>query len=107
MAHDEWPRANVWAVTYAGSALEPQGAACSADKAVLALRTIDIDESGFVEPEHEAARYCMGLTYREFRAWYPTALKIAIYNRREYQEPDEDAIRGAYDRYRRSTSDFY
>lgn len=97
----------VWAVTYAGSALDPQGAARTADKAILALRALDIDESGFVEPEHEAARYGMGLTYEEFRAWYPTALKIAIYNRRDYQEPDEDAIRGAYDSYRRSTGDFY
>lgn len=97
----------VWAVAYAGSALEPQDAARAADKSVLALRALDIDESGFQEPEHEAARYCIGLTYEEFKAWYPTALKIAICNRCEYQEPNEDTIRAAYDRYRRSTGDFY
>ena len=40
------------------------------------LRSLGIDESQFIGPEHDAARYCPGLTFEEFSGWYPTALKI-------------------------------
>lgn len=97
----------VWAANYAGSTLEPRAAMQAADKAVLALKTLQIDETEFIGPEYDACRYYSWMEYEEFKSWYPTALKIAKRGHLENADVSEAACREAYERYRRSGTDFY
>jgi len=96
----------VWSAAYIACSLDPARAAQSADKAVLALRSLAIDESQFIGPEHDAARYCSDMTFERFSGWYPIALKIASRNQ-ILREPSADELRQAFETYRMSTTDFF
>ncbi|WP_152670275.1 hypothetical protein [Lysobacter capsici] len=95
----------VWASNYARNSLAPREAAVSADRAVALLRELAIDDYGIIQPEYDAARSCPGLSYEEFRSWYPTAFKISVPN--ASSQIDEKEIKDAFDRYHQSACDFY
>ena len=97
----------VWAVLYAGSALPPRDAALAADKAVMTLTELNIDNREFIGPEYDACRYYSWMEYDEFKSWYPTALKIAKRGHFNAAEISEEACQQAFERYKRSSGDFY
>lgn len=96
----------VWSAAYVAAGPDAKRSAQSADQAVSALRSLAIDESQFIGPEHDAARYCLGLTFEEFSGWYPTALKITSRGRLGQKLSDED-LSQAFEAYRMSTADFF
>lgn len=98
---------HVWAVRYGSSHLPPFEAAKDADRQVLELRNLDIDEHGSPGPEHEAARGYSWMEYEEFRSWYPTAMKIKLLGNFQNTDLSEQACRDAYEVYRRCAADFY
>ena len=96
----------VWGATYVAARRNAKHAAQSADQAVWELRSLQIDESRFIGPEHDAARCCPSLTFDEFSVWYPTAWKIASRNRFG-EELDEAEVRRAFETYQRCAADFF
>lgn len=97
----------VWAARYAALSDHSVDAVRLADQAVRTLRTYNVDNERFLGPEYEAARSGPGLTFDEFRLWYPVALKIARRHSPGAEEVDAAACQRAYDSYRQSASDFY
>lgn len=67
----------IWASSYASLAGDSANAVRWADQAIRELRELNSDNERHSGPEYEAARHGPGLTFEEFRAWYPVALKIA------------------------------
>lgn len=96
----------VWAVAYAMHANAPVDAVSAANKAVSALRELNLDDSMPGEPEYEASRYGPGLSFWEFLAWYPVALKIARKGRIGPRDVDVAACQRAYDIYRHARRTF-
>lgn len=97
----------VWACSYATLASDPAGAIRRADRAVHQLRELDIDSKRYSGPEYEAARHGPGLTFEEFRIWYPIALKIAKNGVVSPNEITEAACHTAFQTYQRCAVDFY
>jgi len=95
----------VWAAVYASFWDDPTEGIRRADLSVNGLRLASRDES-VGSPELEIGGNSAFLSYEEFRAWYPIALKLAT-PPAKYRKPTEDACHAAYDRYERSQSDFY
>lgn len=98
---------HVWGAEFSRFTGETREAARQADMAVLELRELNPDDNTFLGPEHDAARNCGGLTYGEFRAWYPVALKIAKRGFMTADEVDETACGQAFETYQRGSADFY
>lgn len=98
---------HVWAARYVSSSLPPVEAAEDADRYVLELRSLGIDEHGSSSPEHEAAKGYSWMDYEEFLGWYPTAMKVKLLGKFQNADLSEQACRDAYEAYRRSASDFY
>lgn len=98
----------VWAARYAAHAADPAEALRLANQAVLTLRELDLDNERYAGPEYEAAaRSGLGLTFEEFRAWYPIALKLA---KNGVVSPDEitnQACQDAFEIYQRCSTDYY
>lgn len=97
----------VWASSYASLAGEPANAIRSANQVVRQLRELDVDNERYSGPEYEAARHGPGLTFEEFRTWYPVALKIAKNGGVTPNEITEAACQLAFQTYQRCTTDFY
>ncbi len=97
----------VWAAAYAIHGDAPADACRKADRIVSGLRELNIENVAPIGPEHEAAKFLPGLSFKEFRAWYPVALKIARKGQVSPQDVDEAACEEAYGIYRQCTSDFY
>jgi hypothetical protein len=96
----------VWTASYAMHANAPMEAISFANQAVLKLRELDVDNERFSGPEYDAARYGPGLTFAEFRAWYPVAIKIARHGHTAPEDVDEGACHRAYEIYRQCATDF-
>lgn len=96
----------VWAARYAASVLPAEDAARDADRYVMALRDLRIDESRIAGPEHEAARGYAWMSFEEFASWYPTALKVSLRGKFEGADFSEPAVLAAFEAYKRSISDF-
>ena len=60
----------VWAASYACNAHHPGAAVRRADRAVVSIRQLDIDDR-FNFPELDIAPTGADLTYEDFAAWYP------------------------------------
>ena len=97
----------VWAAHYAGSTLPPRDAALAADKAVMTLAELNLDNRAFIGPEYDACRYYSWMEYNEFKPWYPTAFKIAKRGHFNAADISEEACQQAFERYKRSSGDFY
>ena len=97
----------VWASTYASQIGDSANAVREADLAIHHLREMDIDNERYSGPEYEAARHGPGLTFEEFRTWYPVALKIAKKGVVTPGEITEAACQSAYQTYQRCATDFY
>lgn len=97
----------VWACIFANQNGGLEEAARLADRTVLKLRALNMDDQRFFGPENDASRNCPGLTYEEFRNWYPIALKIAKRGHITPQEIGEEACEEAFETYQRSAADFY
>lgn len=97
----------VWATTYGRDAGPPVAAVQAADRAVLALRTLDLDQDGPRSPEADAARANVDLSMREFANWYRVQYRIANGARSDFQEATEEDCNAAYERYQASRADFY
>ena len=97
----------VWASSYTSQAGDPANAIRRADQAVRQLRELDIDNERNSGPEFEAARHLPGLTFEEFRTWYPVALKIAKKGLVTPNEITETECQVAFQTYQRCATDFY
>lgn len=97
----------VWASSCASLADDPANAIRWADRVVHQLRELDIDNERYSRSEYEAARHGSELTFEEFRAWYPVALKIAKNGIVTGNEIIESACQTAFQTYQRCASDFY
>lgn len=73
----------------------------------IPVSTSDSQVAGlYSRPEYDAARYGPGLTFEEFRAWYPVALKISK-GSVAADEMTETACQEAFEIYERCATDFY
>lgn len=97
----------VWTATYAAHAEGCVDAIRQANQVVLKLHELNVDDKKFQGPEYYAAQHGAGLTFEEFRAWYPVALKIAKRGLLRPEEVDVAACQRAYDIYCQCTTDFY
>jgi hypothetical protein len=94
----------VWAASYAAHSLHGIEAALEADHVVNSLASVAWPERE--DPEHRAARLCIGLTPEEFRAWYLVELRML--HRGNYRAPPSDAdVAEAFKIYAMCCSDFY
>ena len=97
----------VWAAHYAGSTLPPRDAALAADNVVMTLAELNLDNREFIGPEYDACRYYSWMECEEFQSWYPTALKIAKRGHFNAADISEEVCQQAFERYKRSSGDFY
>jgi hypothetical protein len=94
----------VWAASYAAHSRHGVDAAKDADQVANSLATVQWPERE--EPEHRAARLCIGLTQEEFRGWYVVEHRILY--RGKHRPPLSDAdIAEAFKIYSMCCSDFY
>lgn len=97
----------VWACSFASKAGDPVNALRFANEAVIQIRELDIDNDRYSKPEYEAARHGPGMTFVEFSAWYPVALKMAKKGVVTSNDTNESACRSAYQTYQQCVTDFY
>lgn len=106
-----WVRLNererlVWAAVFAHSISNVQAAVEKADAAVLQLRSLDLDQTPTMDPEHEAARAGFHLEFDEFAAWYRVAWLFRHGNEASYCAPTAGDLETAYENFLRGRSEF-
>lgn len=100
----------VWAATFAhaqnaGNATE---ATLSADQAVENLRTVNPEwRLTIPAPEYEAARAGGNIEWDDFRVWYRVAFQIRFGKESTYRERGDQECADAYERFKRSSCDYY
>lgn len=94
----------VWAASYATNSRPGPAAAMDADRVVHSLSSVEWPERE--EPEHRAARLCIGLTPEEFRGWYVVELQM-LEGGKLRPRLSEEAIAEAYKVYVMCSCDFY
>lgn len=97
----------LWATTLAIHSNDLDAGLGAADAAVTRLRSMADIRSRRPEPEYELAQSNTYVEFEEFSVWYPLEYRMRHRRDRDYKEPTAEQIRGAFERYGLSRSDFY
>lgn len=98
---------SLWGLSMALHNQDQDAGLGAADTALARLRSVTDARSRRPEPESEAARSNIVIPFEQFAAWYPVAYRLRHRLDRDYQEPSDEQIRTAYERYDRGLCDYY